>query len=256
LDEFVLNDLSRWYIKIIRDRTWVSSEGKDKEAAILTLYMAISELAKMMAPFAPFIGEYVFRETTGGESVFLEGWPVIKSRSDLRLERQMELAKEVVEQINAARDEAGIKLRWPVDEIVVESREDIGVVEGILCKLGNSKKVCFGKAPKGNYVKKEFSGGSVFLNKERAPDTINEGLIRDLMRQVQNMRKKAGLRVDQYVALKVWADEDFAKTIEGFKDEIISNTSSRDVVVGVGKPSNFKEEARFEGKSVWLDYNL
>jgi len=253
LDNFIMNDLSRWYIKIIRDRTWVSAEGKDKEAAILALYMTISELSKMMAPFAPFISEYMYRDLIGGESVFLGGWPKIESKTDEKLEKQMELAKEVVEQINAARDEAGIKLRWPVEEVVVSTKEDLEAVSEIICNMANAKKICFADKAK-NAVRNEFSAGKVLLSKDRSPEIIEEGLLRDLMRQIQSMRKKEGLDVSKKVKLNVNTDEEFAKTVEKFKDEIIANTTSSEVIVAIGEPKKFKSEAKFEGKVVWLNY--
>jgi isoleucyl-tRNA synthetase len=253
LDDFVMNDLSRWYIKIIRDRTWVTAEGKDKEAAITTLYMVVSELSKIIAPFAPFISEYIYRDLIGGESVFLGGWPTISVKPDEKLENQMALAKEIVEQLNAARDDAGIKLRWPVEEVVVSSKEDLEAVSEVICSMANAKRVCFSGKPK-NAVEKEFSAGKVMLSKGRSPEIIEEGLIRDLMRQIQNMRKSEGLDVAEHVILKINAENDFVPVVEKFKDEIKSNTTSKEVIIAEGKPNSFKKEAKFEGKTVWFDY--
>jgi len=255
LDDFVMNDLSRWYIKIIRERAWVTAEGRDKEAAIATLYMVVSEVSRMIAPFAPFIGEHIYRDLLGGESVFLSGWPEIRTKPDKKLEKQMGLAKEIVEQVNAARDEAGIKLRWPVEEVTIATKEDLKAVEGVICQMANAKRVCFAdKGPKG-LIKKEFSTGAVFLDRKRSPDMVNEGLIRDLMRQIQNMRKKGGLKVSEHVKMVIHTDGEFAKVVEKFKEEIKSNTTAREVVVGEGKPNAFKAEVKFEGKTAWLDYD-
>lgn len=256
LDDFIMNDLSRWYIKLIRDRTWVSAEGADKEAAILTLYTTIVELSKMMAPFSPFIAEHIYRDLAGGESVFLGGWPKIRSKTDEKLEKQMGLAKEVIEQVNAARDEAGIKLRWPIEEVVIVTKEDLKLVESVIAQMANAKRVTVKTAePKEkNLVKKEFSAGAVLLSKERSPGIIEEGLIRDLLRQIQSMRKKDGLNVSDEITLKVYADAKFAAVAKKFKEEIKSNTTSKEVVIGEGKPKAFKAEAKFDETIVWLDY--
>ena len=255
LDNFILNDLSRWYIKIIRDRTWVSAEGEDKEAAITTLYMVLSEVSRLMAPFAPFMAEYLYRDLIGGDSVFLDSWPELKVKDDKKLEKQMEMAKEIVEQVNAARDEAGIKLRWPIEEIVISSEEDIEAVGSIICQISNAKKVCFTNKEPANAVIKDFSAGKVMLSRDRSVEIIEEGLMRDLMRHIQSMRKKEGLDVAEQVTLQINTDAEFAKTIEKFKDEIASNTTAKEVVVSVGKPLAFKAEASFEGKVVWLSYD-
>ena len=68
------------------------------------------------------------------------------------------------------------------------------------------------------------------------------------------MRKKQGLDVSTLVTLKIATDAEFAAVVEQFKDEIIANTSSSDVIITVGQPSEFKAEAKFEGKVAWLDY--
>jgi len=254
LDEFIMNDLSRWYIKLIRDRTWVSAEGADKETAILILHMAISELSRMMAPFAPFISEYVYRNLVGGESVFLAGWPKIKAESDEALEKQMEFAKEIVEQSNAARDEAGIKLRWPVNEVIVYTKENLKAVEGAIAQMANAKKVKFVTQEPNDekLVKKEFSTGIVAISRERSAEMVEEGLMRDLTRQVQSMRKKAGFNVADQVVLKLATDAEFAAVVKKHKEQLMADTTSKEVIVTVGKPTETREEAKFEGKTVWL----
>jgi isoleucyl-tRNA synthetase len=254
LDDFIMNDLSRWYIKLIRDRTWVSASGRGKEAAYAVLYKVLVDLSKLMAPFTPFIAEYIFRDLTGEESVFLSGWVEAGGKPDKKLEGKMKLAKEVVEAANAARDEAGIKLRWPVGEIVIVCREDLKGLEGVIANMVNSKGVRFGdKKPKG-MVEKEFSSGSVFLSKERPMELIEEGWMRDLMRQIQNMRKKEGLDVSETVALKVYAPEKIAPVIKRFEDEILKNTTSKGMAIGKGKPKVFKSYFKIDDCEFWLDY--
>jgi len=256
LDDFVMNDLSRWYIKLIRDRTWVSAEGKDKEAAIVTLYTALADISKMMAPFAPFMAEYMHRDLVGGESVFLSGWPEARGKTNEKLEKQMGLVKEIVEQINAARDEAGIKLRWPVERIIIDVKEDLEAVSDVICQMTNAKAVEFSSKEPKNAIKKEFSAGIVMLGKDRSQKIVEEGLIRDLLRQIQDMRKKAGLKVSEEIKLRIFTDKDFAKVVEKFKERIKSETTSKGVAIVVGKPQTFKTEAKFEGKVIWLDYNM
>jgi hypothetical protein len=83
---------------------------------------------------------------------------------------------------------------------------------------------------------------------------VEEGLMRDLTRQVQAMRKKAGLKVADQVVLSIATDAAFAKTVERFKEQLKADTTSKEVRVSVGKPSGFKEEAKFEDKTVWLSF--
>jgi isoleucyl-tRNA synthetase len=255
LEGFVMEDLSRWYIKIIRDRAWVSAEEGDRNAAIGTLYIVMSGLSKLMAPFAPFISEYIYRDLCGGESVFLGGWQEGEINQDKELEKQMALAKEIVEQLNAARGDAGIKLRWPIESMTISSKEDLSRVSEVICTMSNSKKLVFSETEPDDAVVKEFSAGRVMLSRKRSKEIIEEGLIRDLMRQIQNMRKKEGLDVSEKVVLSLWSDEEFSKAIEKFKSEIASGTTAKEVFVSQGKPESFREEAKFEGKVVWIDYS-
>ncbi|MBN2517421.1 MAG: isoleucine--tRNA ligase [Candidatus Altiarchaeota archaeon] len=258
LDDFILNDLSRWYIKLIRDRTWVTApDGKDKTNAFLVLHKVLLDLSKLMAPFAPFISEYLFRALTGGESVFLSNWPESKEKPDKELEANMDLAKELVELINAARNDAGIKLRWPVEEVVLVTKEELKVkdVKGQIEMMSNVKEISFSKKePKGDYVKKEFSVGVLFLNKKRSKESIEEGYVRDLIRQMQNMRKKENLKVSEFVVMKVSTDKEFATVVKKFQEEIKESTSASKVEVGEGKPSSFKEEVQIGERKVWIDY--
>lgn len=257
LDDFILNDLSRWYIKLIRDRTWVSAEGKDKQVAYLVLDKVLVELSRLMAPFAPFISEYIFKDLTGEESVFVSGWPEFDDKPDQKLEEGMNLTKEIVEAINAARSDAGIKLRWPVDEVVLIVKEG-GVKEltNIIENMSNVKKIVFEqKEPKGDYVKKEFSSGLLFLNKGRSKETVEEGYVRDLMRQIQNMRKKEKLKVSEFVKLKIATDTKFGEVVKRFEGIIKNNTSSKEIKITEGKPSSSKVEFEVGGSKIWLDYN-
>ncbi len=255
IEDFILNDLSRWYIKAIRDRTWINASRRDKEAALLTLHMVLSETTRMLAPFAPFISEYIFRDLMGEESVFLRGWPSIAISPSQELEREMEVAKEIVEQVNAARGELGIKLRWPVDEIAVVTKVDINDVAEVIEKMANAKRVRIVDKVEGEgWVEREFSAGRVFVKRERSKETIEEGLIRDLMRHIQVMRKKEKLDVTEEIKLKVYSGVEFKKTIERFLDEIKENTTASEIEVGEGKPEKFKAEVEVGGERVWVDY--
>jgi isoleucyl-tRNA synthetase len=80
LYDFILNDFSRWYIKLIRDRVWPSYEGKDKAAAMYTLYEVSRNVVRLLAPITPFLAEHVYQNVLKPlgekkESVHLCDWP-------------------------------------------------------------------------------------------------------------------------------------------------------------------------------------
>ncbi len=143
LHNFLLNDFSRMYIKLIRDRVWPAYEGEDKDAAFYTLYHVALQSAKLLAPLCPFLAEHVYQNVlkplgAKEESVHLEKFPKAdKKMADKELEEQMELAKKVVEAANTLRHENKIKLRWPLNKLLVskEIHEEIKDVIKFLCNV-------------------------------------------------------------------------------------------------------------------------
>ena len=111
LESFV-DDLSNWYVRRSRPRFWKASDRR----AFATLYQALATVAKLLAPFCPFVADEIYRVLGGPEpSVHLEDWPAAdRSRVDPRLEEEMALARRLVALGRAARGEARIKVRQPL----------------------------------------------------------------------------------------------------------------------------------------------
>ena len=255
IEDFILNDLSRWYIKIIRDRTWVSATGEDKDAAIATLWYAIAKTARMIAPFAPFIAEYIHRDLEGGDSVFLSGWPEINFEIDASLEREMQFAKEIVEASNAARDEAGIKLRWPLDALTVDTKEKLETVREVIENMANVNEVAFSNKEPNAPVIKEFSSGRIMISKIRSPEAIQEGMLRDLLRQIQVMRKKEGLDVSEKIVLRFDGDEKLLKLIKKRETEIAQATGASAIELDKIDPKDLKSKTEIEGAQIFISYS-
>lgn len=151
ISDFILEDLSRWYIQLVRPRTWTEQDDPDKLAAYATIYEVLVRLSKLMAPFTPFLSESIYQNLVRGldpgapESVHMCDWPKADEKLiDKELEARMALVREVSEAVSNARQKAGRKLRWPVNEIVIApSKEavEIGSLESVLKGQTNSKKV-------------------------------------------------------------------------------------------------------------------
>jgi len=128
---FIVEDVSRWYLRLIRRRVWVEEDTPDKRAAYVTLYYVVRRWLLAAAPFIPFFTEYIyqrfFKGSEGGkESVHLEEIP----ESDPvfineKLERLMEVARDLVEAINSIRMEAGIKIRKPLKRAIMVPKDPI-----------------------------------------------------------------------------------------------------------------------------------
>ena len=152
LREFIVEDVSHWYIRLIRRRVWEEADTPDKRAAYATLHRILWEWLLLAAPFIPHTTEYIYqlmyREALQGPpSIHLEELPPEKPQwRDESLEEAMSLAKEIIEAVAAARNKAGIKMRRPVSRIIIALRdkthqEKIEKVKEIILSLGNAKKL-------------------------------------------------------------------------------------------------------------------
>lgn len=124
LRDFIVEDVSRWYVKLVRPRVWVEKDDPDKLAAYATLYYVLRRFLQLMSPIAPFITEKIYRDSFridgDPESIHMLPWPMPKEEFiDPKLEKAMETAKDIVEKALAARMKAGIKIRQPLPAMYV-----------------------------------------------------------------------------------------------------------------------------------------
>ena len=133
IEDFVVSDLSRWYVKLVRDRLWKEGEDKDKLAAFRVLHEALDVSVKLLAPFTPHIADAIHTNLSGSpESVHMASWPEQDSRwIDAKLEEGMGLVREISEIVARIRQEANMNLRWPVKRIIIKAQDD-EVVDALL----------------------------------------------------------------------------------------------------------------------------
>ena len=153
VSDYVIDDVSNWYVRRNRRRFWKSGDSEDKLAAYQTLYEILVTVTKLIAPFAPFTSDEIYLNLTDGreeESVHLCAFPSLseeqKARIDRNLEEKMELAQKVVTMARALRNEAQIKVRQPLSELVFVSksgpeREYISQLSGIIKEEINVKNI-------------------------------------------------------------------------------------------------------------------
>jgi len=143
INDFIL-ELSRWYVKLIRDRVWIEGEDPRKMSVHYTMHEILTGLSLLMAPVTPHYSEYMYMKLTGERSVHLRKWPMTDvSRIDKDLEKNMATVQQMVECVNAARQMAGIKLRWPISRIMIALKEDFDLrpFEQIILKSCNAKSL-------------------------------------------------------------------------------------------------------------------
>ena len=124
VQEFVIEDLSNWYVRRSRRRFWQSAQTQDKISAYLTLWESLVTVCKLIAPYTPFIAEELYQELSAridpdsSQSVHLTFFPKADERYiDKELEEKMEVLRKITSLARAARNRVGIKIRQPLAEI-------------------------------------------------------------------------------------------------------------------------------------------
>ncbi len=215
--EFI-DDASNWYVRRSRRRFWKSEDDQDKNSAYTTLHFVLVRLSMILAPFTPFLAEELFQNLTGGESVHLLDWPesgkiansVLVSMSETRM---------VINTGLSLRAEAGIKVRQPLESVTLLDSKFAGLINPehveIIKEELNVKKV-------------EFAARcvpSVRLDTVITPELHREGMMREVVRSVQNARKQAGLQVDDRITLNLHTSySELAKAIDEHKPTIGTET--------------------------------
>jgi isoleucyl-tRNA synthetase len=233
-----VDDLSNWYIRRSRRRFWKSQSDRDKLAAYQTLYEALRTVAALMAPFAPFTADAIYRNLSEGSSVHLADFPETVGAEDAEVEAQMTRARQAVEAGLAARDAARLKVRQPLAGIALPGDELPEDVAAIIRDELNVKSVTFG-APE------------VRLDTEITEPLKLEGLAREIVRVIQDRRKKLAFNVEDRVHTRYEADGMLVRAIERHGDYIKSETLS--VSLAPGREDGFDgEQMMLEGEQLWI----
>jgi isoleucyl-tRNA synthetase len=126
--DFVVEDVSRYYVQLVRDRVWEEADSASKRAAYATLYHVLREVVALLAPFAPFVSEEIYGHLVGDAghpTVHMCDWPEV--RKGLRkpaLEDEIEIIRSIEQSGSAARQQAGRSLRWPVRRVIIDPLDE------------------------------------------------------------------------------------------------------------------------------------
>lgn len=146
IQAFINDDLSNWYIRRSRRRFWATELTEDKKAVYNTTYELLTELCRLIAPFAPYLSEEIYRDLTNEESVHLASYPRANEELiDLELEEKMEITQALVTLGRASREESKIKVRQPVQKVLVDGKYEskISDVVDLIKEELNVKEVVF-----------------------------------------------------------------------------------------------------------------
>ncbi len=222
LHNFWLNDLSRGYIQLVRER--LASEDAN---AIKVLQEIFLELVKLCAPIIPFLSEKIWQELkkkkiVKEESVHLCSWPESNSKKiDKKLEEDFEIFRGIVEKGLAERDKSKIGLKWPLKKAIIFSDKKINRIEEVIARQLNIKKIEWRESKK-NELRVE-------LDLETTPELEAEGYAREFVRHVQIARKKAGLKKNELVEMKVASTRELRKILEDAVKFLKERTNSKKI---------------------------
>ena len=249
-----LDDASNWYVRRSRRRFWRSSKGAagaeddgDKNDAYRTLHYVLVRLSYILAPFTPFLAEELYHNLTGdNESIHLKDW-LPAGEINQKVMVDMEAAREYVNQGLSLRAKAGLKVRQPLQKVVLQGNHLNNFYKDILKDELNVKDVIFNVTLKVADSVIHVTSENVTLQTEITPELKREGLMREIIRHVQSARKKAGLQVDDRIELNITSDDpEITQAVDAHADVIESETLA--VKLGSAADDMFKQEVKVDGK--------
>ena len=324
LSDFTIDDLSNWYVRRNRRRFWKGEKGIDKTAAYQTLHECLSAITRLMAPFAPFLAEILYRNLSAGDakaklSVHLDATPDVREGIiDLELEHRMEYAMRIVGIVRSMRMKSNLKVRQPLQKILIpvkdRSESDmLRKVQDIILEETNVKELDvevsndiirykikpnfkilgqkygkqtskiadrirsfnpmeIGRLDTEGFIEIEVDGKNVSIQREDAdiiaediegwlvgqdgsltvaletklsPELVQEGLAREFVNRIQNMRKDAGFEVTDRITIYHHSSEPLAKVLTLLRDTIAQETLAVDILplsLEEARQKNAKEE--------------
>lgn len=242
LESFV-DDLSRWYVRRSRDRI---SAG-DPEA-LSTLYKVLTTFCKAAAPAMPFMAESIYQHLNmpelgeNKESVHLCDYPEYATdflAANLHLKQKMQNTRDIVSAGLGLRSDVSIKTRQPLSTLFITSEtktaEDFAT-ELIVDEM-NIKELQFGSTKEipgevSKWVSTELPDFKVYLDTELTEELEVEGNAREIMRTIQDLRKKQGLDVSQDIRAAYEATELNKKSVQAFESEIKEKVGANELIPG------------------------
>ena len=324
IDAFVNNDLSNWYVRLNRKRFWGKEMSADKKSAYDTLYTSLMTVARLLAPFAPFYADQLYKDLGGElESIHLDRWPVAdEAVIDADLEARMDMAQRITSMVLALRRKVNIKVRQPLAQIMIPAvdatqkkhieavadliRHEVNVKEvvfvegqGVLVKkvkcnfrvmgkkygklmkqvaarmneltqeeiatLETSSEFCFEvegqpvkvEAADVEIISEDIPGWlvsnegnlTVALEVELTDELRREGMARELINRIQNLRKESGLEITDRIAVVIEPNKAAAAAVESFGELIRTQVLADDVTLG----ENNGTEVEFDDFRLHID---
>jgi isoleucyl-tRNA synthetase len=258
IERFVVEDMSNWWIRRSRERFQRPASRENLEAGLSFFRYVLSEVSKLLAPFTPFLADHIYKKVNNRkESVHLEDWPKAKKKLiKPELEAAMFELRNFVADGLAQRKANNIKVRQPLRSLeIVRDQKFEAELETLLKEELNVKEIAYAGKKLDTEVSQDTKITSR-LNTEITRDLLIEGYAREVMRQIQDMRKEAGYRLDETV-YGGWetANAEITAAVTGHEKEISDNTLLKEFGRGHNPEQVFDVEKEFElgpQAKVWL----
>jgi len=259
-----VGDLSNWYVRRSRRRFYApETSDTDKAAAHATLHETLRVLALLLAPFTPFVADEIWDNAVRSvrpdapDSVHLADWPSTdEALIDEALRGSMAAARHAVGLGLQAREKAGIKVRQPLAKAEVSGAgADLAFRHAaIIAEELNVKAVEVAPEPPSGdaYIDATDGTMTVSLDTELTPELRGEGMARELVRAIQNLRKKSRLAVSDRIHLGMEAPDALWVEIEPFLDRIASETLAVSSIRGAVAAPDGKADVTIDGARVTI----
>lgn len=244
--EALVDDLSRWYLRRSRSRFQQPSSLIELEEASFILRQVLVELSRLIAPFVPFFSEALYTSLVkDGSSVHLKDWPSFDRRLiDRDLLNLMDEVREVAAKALALRSNFGIKVRQPLSTLKIKNKNlaDRKDLLQVLKEEINVKEV----------VVDETMSDEIWLDTTISPELKKEGLAREFMRIVQDLRQKANLKPKDEIIIFIQTTGPMAKVIQEEEKKLGRDLSARLVEFKASDDCAAKIETEVDGQKLWL----
>ncbi len=266
--EGFVNELSNWYVRRSRRRFWKSENDADKLSAYTTLYECQVTLAKLLAPFIPFLAEELYQNLVvsafpeAPDSVHLADFPAPdETKIDKQLSKDTQLAMKISSLGRAARSKAGIKVRQPlavnfVSTNLMLEQEHLERVKSQVMEELNIKELKFiddvSQLDEEKHVVSSEGDYSVAIPTEIPPELLAEGLAREIVHRLQTMRRAAGFDIADHIITYYQGDDYIRQVMKDFASYIKQETLSRELTGGVPVDGAFTESYKLSGHEILL----
>ncbi|MFP3879481.1 MAG: isoleucine--tRNA ligase [Dehalococcoidia bacterium] len=266
--------LSNWYVRRNRRRFWKGENDADKLAAYTTLYQCLVVLSQLLAPFVPYIAEELYQNLSRSvnpesrESVHLTDFPAAdEAQINDRLSSDVGLAMKISSLGRAARAKAGIKVRQPLGkaEVKVETKGEKEALRNLATEIMeeiNVKELVVLSATEecGEFASDlpEYSMANdaryrVAVSTALTPELIAEGVSRELVRHLQNMRRNAKFDITDHIVTYYQTEEPLVKEVMNtFAGYIEQETLSHELIEGLPPDGAYSETHRVSNSEVSL----